>query len=84
TRLEVAAAMDDAAAAIASTVMETEEYDAVYDRLYNVTYRIQNGEAPSEETSFFMKALTKILKFFSEFMLKFFGGKGYSDILLFR
>ena len=84
TRLEFAAAMDDAAAAIASTVMETEEYDAVYDRLYNVTYRIQNGEAPSEETSFFMKALTKILKFFSEFMLKFFGGKGYSDILLFR
>ncbi len=81
----LAAALDDAAAAINSTVMPTEEYDAAYDVLYGITYEIENGTAPSAGgPSAFMRALTKVLKFFSELMLKFFGGKGYSDILLFR
>ncbi|MCH5197848.1 MAG: hypothetical protein J1E34_02975 [Oscillospiraceae bacterium] len=83
-KIEFAAAMEDAAFAIQSTVMPTEEYNAVYDRLYNVTYKIQNGASPSNDTSFFIKALTKILKFFSDIMLKLFGGKGYSDIFLNR
>jgi len=83
-QIEFAAAMDDAAYAINSTVMPTEEYDAVYERLYNITYQIENGKAPSSGSGFFMNILTKILKFFSDFMLKFFGGKGYSDILLNR
>ena len=81
----LAAALENAEAAINSTVMPTEEYNAAYDALYAITYEIENGTAPTPESpSTFMRAITKILKFFSEFMLKFFGGKGYSDILLFR
>ncbi len=81
----LAAALENAAAAINSTVMPTEEYNAAYQALYEITYEIENGAAPADETpSAFMRALTKIIKFFSEFMLKYFGGKGYSDILLFR
>ena len=82
---ELTAALDEAYAAINSTVMPTEEYNAAYDRLYAITYEIQNGEAPpSQSMSRFMQFITKFFKFFSEFMLKYFGGKGYSDILLFR
>lgn len=77
-------ALDDASAAINSTVMPTGDYDAAYDALYAITYEIENGKAPSDTVSGFMKFLTKFLKFFSSMMLKFFGGKGYSDILLFR
>ena len=81
----LAEALENAAAAINSTVMPTEEYNAAYQALYAITYEIENGTAPEENTpSAFMRALTKVLKFFSEFMLKYFGGKGYSDILLFR
>lgn len=78
---EFNAAMAAAYNAIQSTVMPTEEFDAVYERLYAVTYTINNGSAPSGDTNFFMKLLTKILKFFSDIMLKLFGGKGYNDIL---
>ena len=81
---ELAAALDEAAAAIASTVMPEEEFNAVYDRLYAITYTIENGKTPDNSPDKFVQAITKILKFFSEFMLKYFGGKGYSDILLFR
>lgn len=81
----LAAALEKAEAAVNSTVMPTEEYNAAYDALYAITYEIENGTAPTQESpSAFMRAITKILKFFSEFMLKYFGGKGYSDILLFR
>lgn len=80
----LAAALDDAAAAIGSTVMPTEEYDAVYENLYTITYQIENGSAPEVKTNRFLEILTRILKFFSDFMLKYFGGKGYSDILLSR
>ena len=78
------AALEEAKAAAESTVMATEDYDAVYERLYEIAYEIENGEAPSNEPNRFLQFITKIVKFFSEFMLKYFGGKGYSDILLFR
>ena len=81
----LAEALEGAAAAINSTVMPTDEYNAAYTALYAITYEIQNGRAPEDSSqSAFLRALTKVLKFFSEFMLKYFGGKGYSDILLFR
>ena len=80
----LAAALDDAAAAVAGTVMPEADYNAVYENLYNITYQIENGEAPKDSSSRFLRVITKILKFFSDFMLKFFGGKGYSDILFGR
>lgn len=80
----LAAALEEAAAAVNSTVMPQEEFDAVCDRLYTVAYEIENGSAPDISQSKFMQALTKIFRFFSEFMLKYFGGKGYSDILFGR
>ena len=65
--------------------MPTEEYNAAKERLENITYRINNGEDRQEkQLSLFNKLFTKIFKFFSDIMLKYFGGKGYSDILLLR
>lgn len=71
--------------ALANTCMPTEEFNAVKTRFENITYKISTGKVkPVEKVSFFADMFTKIFKFFSDIMLKFFGGKGYSDILLFR
>ncbi len=81
-RLRFAAAMDDAKAAIDSTFMPTEEHEAVYANLRDVTQEIE-GKTPDLKTRAkdgFLKVLTKILRFFSELMLKLLGGKGYSDV----
>ena len=80
---ELAAALADAEAAIASTVMTTEDYNAVYERLYRVTYEIENGEQPQEGVSRFMSFVTNLLKRLSETLLKLLGGKGYSDVIFF-
>lgn len=70
--------------AINSTCMPTAEFNAVKDRFSAITYKISTGtEKVEEDPGLFIKVLTKMLKFFSEMMLKFFGGKGYSDILFF-
>ncbi|MBR5409151.1 MAG: hypothetical protein IK104_00635 [Clostridia bacterium] len=77
-----AAAMDDAKAAVESTYMPTEEHEAVYQNLKTVTDEI-SGNTPDLQTRAkdgFMKVLTKILRFFSDLMLKVLGGKGYSDV----
>ena len=59
--------------------------EATSDQPWEETVRrIENGKTPDNSPDKFVQAITKILKFFSEFMLKYFGGKGYSDILLFR
>lgn len=71
--------------AVNSTYMPTEEFNAVKDRFESITYKIVNGsERVEEKPDFFIELITKIFKFWSEFMLKFFGGKGFSDIILFR
>lgn len=83
-RVQFLAAMADAKAAIDSTYMPTEEFDAVYETLRNVTYKIENGSAPQNSTSRFITFITKYLKFLSDVLLRLFGGKGYSDLLFFR
>lgn len=84
-KAELEASLAESKAAVESTCMPTEEYNAAKERLENITYRINNGEDRQEkQLSLFNKLLTKIFKFFSDFMLKYFGGKGFSDIVLFR
>lgn len=71
--------------AVNSTYMPTEEFNAAKDRFEAVTYKITTGtEKVEEEPDFFLNLLTKLFKFWSDLMLKFFGGKGFSDIILFR
>ncbi|MBR3768677.1 MAG: hypothetical protein IKL10_10640 [Clostridia bacterium] len=82
---EFKAALSELEAAVNSTYMPTAEFNAVKDKFDAVTYKVVNGtDKPEEGTNFFLNLLTKIFKFFSDLMLKFFGGKGYSDIILFR
>lgn len=84
-RNEYKLALAEAKAAYESTVMPTDEYNDAYVRLDNITYMILNNAAPEEdEPSGIIKLITKFFKKLSEFMLRFFGGKGYSDIVLFR
>ena len=82
---ELEAALAEAKTATESTCMPTDDFNAARERLENITYRISTGKDRQEEQlSLFNKLFTKIFKFFSELLLKYFGGKGYSDILLFR
>ena len=81
---ELAEALADAETALASTVMPTEEFNAVYDRLDAITYLIENGEARAPKVSKFLQFVTRFLKKISELLLKWMGGRGFSDVLLFR
>lgn len=82
---EFNAALSELGAAIESTCMPTEEFIAAKDRFEAITYKIVNGTEKEEEApGFFISILTKLLKFMSDIMLTLFGGKGYSDIILFR
>ena len=81
---EFTEALNQVEKAVNSTCMPTEEFNAAKDRFSAITYKISTGsEMTEEDPGFFIKLLTKLLKFFSEIMLKFFGGKGYSDIFFF-
>ena len=65
--------------------MPTEQFNAAKERFEAITYKITNGTEKTEESpDMFITLITKLLKFWSEMMLRFFGGKGFSDILLFR
>lgn len=78
-------ALSEIEKAINSTCMTTADFNVAKDRFDAVVYKIQNGaEKQPEEESAFISFLTKVLKFFSDIMLRFFGGKGWSDIILFR
>ena len=82
---KLASAIAKAETAINSTYLKTEDFDAVRDEFDKTVYEIQNGTAkPEEKPSVFLKLVTKILKRFSDILLKFFGGNGWSDILLFK
>lgn len=78
-------ALSEVEKAINSTYMPTEEFNVAKDRFNAVTYKIANGQEKTEETpDAFLSFLAKVFKFWSEIMLRFFGGKGWSDIILFR
>jgi len=71
--------------AIESTYMPTEDFIAAKNRFEDITYKIVNGtERVEEKPSFFMNLLSKLFKLMSDLMLTLFGGKGFSDIILFR
>lgn len=71
--------------AINSTCMPTAEFNVAKDRFDAVVYKIVNGEEKkAEEPDLFLELLTKLLKFWSNILLRIFGGKGFSDIILFR
>ncbi len=82
---EFNAALIELEKAVNSTYMPTEEFNAAKERFEAITYKISTGsEKVEEEPDFFLEFLAKLFKFWSDFMLKFFGGKGFSDIILFR
>lgn len=84
-KTEFEAAMSEAENAVNSTCMPTDDYNAAKERLENITYKISTGhERTEKQLSIFNKLFTKIFRFFSETMLKYFGGKGYSDIIFLR
>ena len=85
TKQEFVSALEAANEANLSTYMSTEDFDAAYDRLEAVTQQI-NG-VQNEKNDFktiILNILTKFLKVACEVMLKLFGGKGISDIILSR
>lgn len=85
TAAEFKASLEEIGKAVESTYMPTDEFDAAKARFDDVIYKIVNGsEPPEESTDFFLKVFTDLLRFWSDFMLNLFGGKGYSDIILFR
>ena len=78
-------ALSEVEKAINSTCMPTEEFNVAKDRFNKAVDKIIYGEvAQEEEADFFTVILSKLLKFWSDVMLFFFGGKGFSDILWFR
>ncbi|MBQ7295497.1 MAG: hypothetical protein IJW86_04805 [Clostridia bacterium] len=91
---EFIAARDVLGAAIDSTCMPTEEFNAAAERFEAAVDKIidsgkdeaeldqEKEEAEKEaQTNFLLKILSAILGFFSNLLLKLFGNKGFSDIL---
>lgn len=75
-------ALASAEAAVNSTYMPTEEFDKIKDDFYSAVYEIQNGSPEPEETpDRFLEFVTKLLKWYSELLLKLFGSKGWHDII---
>lgn len=75
-------AYTDLGAALTSTYMETEEFEAKTERFESIANKITNNSEKEEgETNAFLSFFAKIFKFLSDMFLRFFGGKGFSDIL---
>lgn len=81
-------------AAIDSTYMPTEEFDAAVERFDNIVDKIVDSSKSEEEiekekeevknentTNLFLKILAAILEFFSKLLKGNFGGMGFSEIL---
>ena len=69
-------------AAEQSTVMPTEEFDAVCERL-DAAVKAITGAKPDTKTetkTTFTDLLQKILRFLQKLMLRLFQGKGWSDL----
>ena len=85
TKAEFTQALAEAEEANLSTYMPTDEFDAAYDRLKTVTEKISGTDDNAPDAGeIIMNILTKVLKAACEIMLKLFGGKGISDIILSR
>ena len=85
TKQEFVSALEAANEANLSTYMSTEDFDAAYDRLEAVTQQINGVQKEKNDVkTIILNILTKVLKVACEVMLKLFGGKGISDIILSR
>lgn len=82
TAKEFNEASDELGAAIESTYMPTEEFDAAVERFEDVVYIIENGEPEDKSEDGLMKAITIILRVTNTVMFKIFGGNGFSDMVL--
>ena len=82
TAKEFNEASNELGAAIESTYMPTEEFDAAVERFENVVYIIENGEPKDTSEDGFMKVITIILRITNTIMFEIFGGNGFSDIIL--
>ena len=79
---EFKSAYADLGAALESTYMPTEEFNEKTERFENIVNKINsNDEEENKGTNAFLSFFAKIFKFLSDMFLKFFGGKGFSDIL---
>ncbi len=91
---EFIAARDELGAAIESTCMPTEEFDAAAKRFDAAVDKVLDSSKTPEEleqekqeekqeaqTNLFLKILSAILGFFSTLLLKMFGGKGFSEMI---
>lgn len=85
TKQEFVSALEAANEANLSTYMSTEDFDAAYGRLEAVTQQINGVQKEKNDVkTIILNILTKVLKVACEVMLKLFGGKGISDIILSR
>lgn len=76
------AANEKLGAAIESTYMPTEEFNAAAEEFEAVVYEIENGKEKKDGISDFLNnLLAKILKFANEILIKIFGGKGFSEMI---
>ncbi len=91
---EFEAAKAELGAAIESTYMSTEEFDAAADRFDAVIDKITAGNKSEEEiqqekeeaknentTNLLLKILAAILEFFNKIIIGIFGGKGFSEMI---
>ncbi len=82
TAKEFHEASNELGAAIESTYMPTEEFDAAVERFENVVYIIENGEPEDTSENGIMKVITIILRIANAIIFKIFGENGFSDIIL--
>ena len=78
---EFKAAYDELGKALQSTYMKTEEFEAKTERFESIVNKVESREENEGSTNAFLSFFAKIFKFLSNMFLRFFGGKGFSDIL---
>lgn len=74
---ELQAAIDQAQAMLDNTVVVYEEYTAARDRLYNILIKIGERNPPKDTSK--DELYTKICKFLSDSLYKYWGARGFSD-----
>ncbi|MBQ6873880.1 MAG: hypothetical protein IJO24_06265 [Clostridia bacterium] len=80
-KAEFEAAKAELKAAMDSTCMPTEDFDAAVARFDKITTKIATGEEPvEEEKNILEKFLEMIIKFFNDIIIKLFGDSGFSEM----
>lgn len=64
---------------IETTYLPTEDFDAAAERFENIVFKIENGKEKSDNA--LLNILATVLKYINRIMLKYFSGKGYSELL---